>query len=176
MSRPSRAEGEATTLLNTLGCKETPIPVEQIAIARGAQVTYEVFDGEVSGMLIRDGERAIIGVNSSHAPVRQRFTIAHEIGHLIMHEGTPVFVDRLIRINRRDGTTSKQERDANAFAAELLMPRGFITARVAALTDKSSGIAPERLMEQLAEEFGVSVLAMSYRLANLDITDPYPVD
>jgi Zn-dependent peptidase ImmA (M78 family) len=118
----------------------------------------------------------IIGVNSSHAPVRQRFTIAHEIGHLIMHKGTPVFVDRLIRVDRRDGTTSKQERDANAFAAELLMPRGFITARIAALTDKRSGIAPERLIEQLAEEFGVSLLAMSYRLANLDITDPYPVD
>lgn len=174
MSSPSAAETRATSLLASLDCTRPPVPVDEIAIACGAQITYDTFDGEVSGMLIRDGERMIIGVNSSHAPVRQRFTIAHEIAHLVMHDGTPVFIDRLIRVNHRDGTISKQEREANAFAAELLMPRAFITARVAALLERNSGIAPENLVAHLAEEFDVSQMAIGYRLANLEIIDPYP--
>lgn len=175
MSAPSRAEQQATALLESFGSTAAPVPVEQIAIAQGAQITYEVFDGQVSGMLIRDGNRAIIGVNSSHAPVRQRFTIAHEIGHLMMHEGTPVFVDRLIRVDRRDGTAGGRERDANAFAAELLMPRRFIAERVGEIVQTQSEIAPELLVDQLASEFAVSSIAMGYRLANLDIVDPYPI-
>ena len=76
-------------MLARMGIAEAPVPVEQIARRLGAQVTYEGFDGDISGMLFRDEGRAVIGVNSRHAPTRQRFTVAHEIGHLEMHMPDP---------------------------------------------------------------------------------------
>lgn len=174
MSGPSRAEEHAMAVLEASGISGPPVAVEKIARAQGAQVTYEVFDGQVSGMLIRDEERTIIGVNSTHAPVRQRFTIAHEIGHLVMHKGRPVFIDRLVRINERDGSTDKEERQANAFAAELLMPRAFVTAEIERIFGKRSQMMPEQLVDELAVRFEVSSAAMGYRLVNLNVLDFYP--
>ena len=54
----------------------------------GALVRYAPFDGQMSGLLHRseDGNRAVIGVNSRHPTVRQRFSIAHELGHLALHK------------------------------------------------------------------------------------------
>ncbi len=175
MSGPSRAEERAMEVLEAFGTNGPPVAVEGIARAHGAQITYETFDGQVSGMLIRDEDRVIIGVNSTHVPVRQRFTIAHEIGHLVMHKGRPVFIDRLVRVNERDGSSDKEERQANAFAAELLMPRSFVTAEVERIFTKRSQIMPEQLIEELAARFEVSSAAMGYRLANLNILDPYPM-
>jgi Zn-dependent peptidase ImmA (M78 family) len=174
MSGPSRAEEQAMEVLEAFGNSGPPVAVEKIALAQGAQITYETFDGQVSGMLIRDEDRAIIGVNSTHAPVRQRFTIAHEIGHLVMHKGRPVFIDRLVRINERDGSSDKDERQANAFAAALLMPHTFVTAEIERIFGKRSQTMPEQLVDELAAKFDVSSAAMGYRLVNLNILDFYP--
>lgn len=174
MSGPSPAEEQAMEVLEAFGSSGPPVAVEKIALAQGAQITYETFDGQVSGMLIRDEDRVIIGVNSTHAPVRQRFTIAHEIGHLVMHKGRPVFIDRLVRINERDGSSDKDERQANAFAAELLMPRTFVTAEIERIFGKRSQTMPEQLVDDLAAKFNVSSAAMGYRLVNLNILDFYP--
>lgn len=173
MSRPSPAERRAMLLIDALKISSPPVPVEQIAAAKGAQLTYEAFDGQVSGMLYRDEQRAIIGINSRHAAVRQRFTIAHEIGHLEMHKGKPVFVDRLVRMNLRDGSSSREESDANAFAAELLMPRKLMAGEVNRILSRKPRITPEQLIEELASRFRVSSEAMGYRLANLGILNPY---
>jgi Zn-dependent peptidase ImmA (M78 family) len=91
-----------------------------------------------------------------------------------MHEGRPVFVDRLVRVDRRDGSSDKQEKEANAFAAELLMPRRFIHDRAEQIVAKQGQVMPDRLVEELADSFDVSSAAMGYRLANLNILDPYP--
>ena len=75
----------ARQLLDRLGMHSTPTPVEKIAKALGAQVRFSPFDEELSGMIyVKDGV-PIIGVNSLHHPNRQRFTIAHELGHLELH-------------------------------------------------------------------------------------------
>src|SRR5262245_61528186 len=103
-----------------------PVPVERLAEGLGAEIVYQSFEGDVSGMLYRDENRNLIGVNSAHGANRQRFTIAHEIGHLKLHAGKPVFVDSFGgRVNLRDGTSDLQEVEANAFAASLLMPQQF---------------------------------------------------
>ncbi|MGH7751081.1 MAG: ImmA/IrrE family metallo-endopeptidase, partial [Candidatus Dormibacteria bacterium] len=62
-----------------------PINVEYIAQRLNATVRYAKLGADLSGMLIRDGDRTIISVARSHAKVRQRFTIAHELGHLLLH-------------------------------------------------------------------------------------------
>ena len=97
MRTPSKPEMRAAELLKEAGIKDAPVPVEVIAAGLGADVTYEPYDGEVSGMLVRgeSGSNAVIGVNTKHAATRQRFSVAHEIAHLVMHTGKPMFIDRL---------------------------------------------------------------------------------
>ncbi len=174
MSSPSPAEARAMELLEETKTIQPPVPVEKIAASRGAQLTYTAFEGDVSGILYRESNRVLIGVNSTHAPTRQRFTIAHEIGHLLMHEGRPVVVDRLVRvnINLRDGTSSKEENEANAFAAELLMPRKLIASEIDRFLQRTRPVVPKELVDELASTFRVSAEAMSYRLENLGILDP----
>jgi len=169
----TRPEQLASELLVELGIEQVPVPVARIAAAKGASVTYDTFDGEVSGLLYRDEERKVIGVNSQHPLVRQRFTIAHEIGHLLMHEGRPVFIDRLVRVNARDGSVTSEEVEANAFAAALLMPRTLVEPAVAEAVARRGGhVGREDLFAELAERFEVSAVAMGYRLTNLGIVDP----
>jgi Zn-dependent peptidase ImmA (M78 family) len=168
----SKAERKATQLLDKLGIKSAPIPVEDVARSLGADVVYQAFEGDVSGMVYRDRNEKLVGVNSSHAPNRQRFTVAHEVGHLVLHEGTPVFVDSFEgRINWRDGASAAEESEANAFAAELLMPRAFVGREVEkALQDRS--LSPAQLIADMAKAFKVSQESMRYRLENLGILDP----
>src|SRR5690606_34680315 len=101
-------------------------PVVDIAAAENVLVVQEPFrDDEVSGVLLREPNRTTIIVNARNAPARQRFTIAHEIGHYKLHRGA-VYLDGRTRVNLRDGlsstATDREEIEANAFAAALLMP------------------------------------------------------
>ncbi len=166
------AEEKARQLIGNVGTCELPIPVERIAAEHGAQLAYVTLEPDVSGLLFREEGRVVIGVNSRHPPVRQRFTIAHEIGHLMMHDGRPMFIDRLVRVNARDGSIGGEELDANSFAAELLMPRDRVDIELAPLLAAGGQIDPGSLAEQLAVRFGVSAQAMGYRLTNLGVLDP----
>jgi len=60
--------------------------VGRIARRLGVEVRYEPLDGDLSGMLLSEEDRAIIGVNALHLKSRQRLTIAHELGRLALHE------------------------------------------------------------------------------------------
>lgn len=170
---PSRPEKAAIELLSRLGIDTVPLPVEQIARQLGAQLTFTAFEGDISGMLLRDDDKTVIGVNTSHAKTRQRFTVAHEIAHLEMHKGQPVFIDRFARVNMRDGQSNTEEREANAFAAELLMPRGVIPQEAERVIGKRPEVTLPELVTALAERFMVSAEAMQWRLINLGMADPY---
>jgi Zn-dependent peptidase ImmA (M78 family) len=162
-------------VLDECGVTEPPVPVEQIAVALGIVVVREPFKGDISGMLYREGGRILIGVNSSQAQVRQRFTIAHEIGHFRLHPGHDVHIDRDIKVDFRDEVSSlaihREEIEANAFAAELLMPRRFLQREV--LDTVARGKVTERsLIDDLASRFDVSRQAMEFRLVNLGVIHP----
>jgi Zn-dependent peptidase ImmA (M78 family) len=167
------AEKRAIAVLMDFNVSEAPVPVEEIARKLGAQITYESFEGDISGMLYRDQGRAVIGVNSRHAPTRQHFTVAHEIGHFLMHEGQPVFIDRFVRVNWRDGESGREEVQANAFAAELLMPRDLMQTAIERALYRRRDVNPQELAGVLAKGFEVSAAAMQYRLINLGILNPY---
>ncbi len=173
MKGPSPAEKKAIAVLTDSGVSQLPVPVEEIARRLGAQITYESFEGEISGMLYRDRGTTVIGVNSRHATTRQRFTVAHEIGHLLIHKGQPVFIDRFMRVNWRDGQSNHEEAQANAFAAELLMPRALVRGAVERALSRRPDVTPQELVGVLAKRFEVSAAAMQYRLTNLEILDPY---
>jgi Zn-dependent peptidase ImmA (M78 family) len=171
MTKPTPAEKKADELLERMGVQQLPVPVAKIARDLGAEVQYEAFDGEVSGMLYREQDRTLIGVNSTHGATRQRFTVAHEIAHLLLHKG--VYIDRLVRVNWRDGTSDPDEVQANAFAAELLMPRRFMGPEIERVVRHTPQVTPERLVADLAQTFKVSNAAMQFRLANLGVLGPY---
>ena len=94
------------SLLEECGIDGVPVPVEVIAECLGAQIRYSPYDGELAGMLVRyDDGQAVIGVNSAHHINRQRFTIAHECGHLRLHKGKAVYIDRSFRVTSKRGAT-----------------------------------------------------------------------
>lgn len=170
-ARYSKIRREVNTLLEECRVSRPPVAVEQIAQTLGAQIVYSNFNGEVSGLLVRKGGSIIIGVHSEQSEKRKRFTIAHEIGHLIMHEVTgdeDVHVDKTFRVDLRSPKSSTAEDvgeiEANAFAAALLMPEDMIRNDVRKLTldFEDSG-----RIHELAERYMVSDQAMTFRLLNL---------
>jgi Zn-dependent peptidase ImmA (M78 family) len=159
---------QAEKLLARLAIKSPPTPVEKIAKELHVQVRFAPFDDELSGMIyIKEGV-PIIGVNSLHHPNRQRFTIAHELGHFELHRQmitSAIHVDKNFPALNRDSKsatgTEQIEIQANQFAAELLMPRALIEQELAR---KQYDIDDDGPMEELAKKFRVSKQALEYRI------------
>ena len=114
---------------------------------------------------------AVIILNLNHHPNRRRFTLAHEIGHHLLHKSylaNNVHVDKIVLLPRN--FVSSQAKDikeiqANAFAAELLMPEVELRRyRAVDLND-------DDLLYGLAKKLKVSVTALTYRLNNLGMME-----
>ncbi|PLS84581.1 MAG: hypothetical protein CYG60_17180 [Actinobacteria bacterium] len=108
---------------------------------------------------------AYILINSDKSRVRRRFTVAHELGHLVMGHlrGGQVVIDETL--NER----APQEREANAFAAGLLMPKSGVRGAVDRLRKRLGENDPVGWIVWLADSFGVSEEAAAYRLVNLGL-------
>lgn len=163
-------------ILSQLNIGKAPIDLEKIADSYKINLTCYDLGDEISGMLVLNGEHATIGFNCNNIPQRQRFTIAHELGHYFLHKpkGNDVFIDKdfLVRIYRGDKTytdrETKQEQEANAFAAALLMPKSFIDAEIR--KKELFHLNETDLINELSRTFDVSVAAMSFRLTNIGVT------
>jgi Zn-dependent peptidase ImmA (M78 family) len=158
---------KARELLKEAHVVKPPVPVEELATRLGSQIRYEPFRGELSGMRLMQEKGSVIGVNALHPRVRQRFTIAHEIGHLLMHPDDAFHLDKSPPIRCRDERSSTRddeaEVEANQFAAELLMPEHMVRHEVLPWIGKSA----EDAAEDLAQRFEVSVQAITIRLTTL---------
>ncbi len=168
-----KAEKKAKEIFEKYRENSPPVDVKIIAEDLGAELRYEPFEGDddISGVLIKKDDTCVIGINSAHAITRQRFSIAHEIGHLILHSKSALFVDKVINRDRKSSLAiDNKEIEANQFAAELLMPRELIRKEINKLFKKDNFV-PDKdwLTEKLADNFKVSHLAMEYRLNNLGI-------
>lgn len=150
------------------GQTKPPVDLDKIASRLGAEIRDYDLAADISGILFRDGERRVIVVNQHHSAPRKRFTVAHEIGHLALHRGEDVHVDSGFRINLRDPKSataeSVEEIEANAFAANLLMPASWLRGE---LTDQSIDLNDDSEVAALAEKYDVSVQAMMLRLTTL---------
>ena len=160
-------------LLQDARVEGPPVPVERIAHMHGALIRYEPFDGDLSGLLFREQDQIVIGVNALHSKTRQRFTIAHELGHLILHSTKRIHVDRNFRVYARDGrsttATDSDEITANAFAAALLMPESMLRLD---LKDHVIDLENDTKVQELADQYKVSLQAMTFRLINLRLVQP----
>lgn len=152
-----------------------PVDIEAIAKRCGISVEQTDLGEDISGVLVVRGENATIAYSSNQGDQRKRFTIAHEIGHYALHrnlENDTVFVDRDFIVKYRSNkiyseVEMRQEREANAFAASLLMPKEFIYEE---LNKESIKYLTETdVIVELARVFNVSIPAMTFRLTNLNI-------
>jgi Zn-dependent peptidase ImmA (M78 family) len=152
------AEGAAREMISHFWDRQLPIDPVKIASAAGISVYgrggWDDFNYPFSGYYKKLNGQPSIEYNVTEPPVRQRFTVAHEIGHFALgHEDAP----------RDSGNFQSsgdvREQQANKFAAELLMPASLVTQYY------HSGVANS--VEALASIFGVSKDAMGYRLINL---------
>ncbi|WP_316753656.1 ImmA/IrrE family metallo-endopeptidase [Pedobacter gandavensis] len=151
------------------------VNVENIAKLNGVQVQPTDLGEDVSGILVVQEDNAVIAYNPSQLSQRTRFTIAHELGHYILHldnSKDTVFIDKDFIVKYRSNKVYsevelRQEQEANAFAASLLMPKEFIFEELDQLN--AENLTETQLIERLAEAFDVSIPAMTFRLTNLNI-------
>jgi DNA-binding XRE family transcriptional regulator len=161
-------EVDPERLLHKVGILEPPIPVDKIAQRYGVSIQYAPYDGEIAGLLFNGGEKAIIGVNSLHSKVRQRFAIAHELGHLALHRTKELHFDRNFSAIKGYGPSSKVdsiESEANKFAIELLMPVYMLKTD---LKGKQIDFSSSDFIGGLADRYKVGLEVMTHRLTMLD--------
>lgn len=152
------------SLHQKLGIKQIPVQIEQITTKLGIRIKRAPSE-DFSGILLRKDGKALIGVNDTESHVRQRFTIAHELGHFFLHPAKDAFVD--YRDNQHGGIRSSKEREANMFAASFLIPRESLISEVKKISSK--GIFDTEI-ESLAKKYDVSKESMNYRLLNLGLS------
>lgn len=170
--KKTELESRVRALLDNAGVTKAPISVKKVARSLQIEIRFAPTKPDVSGALIVDGESAYIAVNDAHHENRQRFTIAHELGHFCLHkEGDRIHFDEDFRVYKRSGrsalATDSKEIQANQFAAELLMPTNLLWEDF----HKSQGLEP-RIVESLALKYKVSRDAMKFRLQNLGLILP----
>lgn len=150
----TRAVDTARALLDEYWNFNIPISPEDFARRLGLNVERIDNLGTKSGYL--DKENKKIYVNAADVPERQRFTIAHELGHYCLDHGSSLrdtTMTNWFRVN------PMHERLANEFAAELLMPAIAMKAMIEVRNVKDP--------VALRQAFGVSSQALYYRLKNL---------
>jgi Zn-dependent peptidase ImmA (M78 family) len=149
--RVGSARNLARKLLADVGIKNPPVLIRDVVNylkkERDLSVYPWAFGEDTDGMQVTEGEKAAIGYNQSQHPHRQRFTVAHEIGHLLLgHTGKNFILD----LNSK----KPEEVEANQFAAELLMPLEMI----------KNDLKNKRNAKDIARMYNVSEEAVWWRL------------
>ncbi|WP_287880718.1 ImmA/IrrE family metallo-endopeptidase [Aquitalea sp.] len=146
---------------------DLPVKVENIAKAAGLRVRHALgrIENKYSGCIERMDDGVYqINVDLTESPLRQRFTIAHELGHWALghlDDRTTCFRDGPADFS--SNAMQPLEREANNFAAQLLMPDTLVKYVI-----DHQGV---NSLADLANVFSVSQTAMSYRLRNLGLVN-----
>lgn len=134
------------------------------AIEDSFGVDVVVLDGElgIDGLALALPGAKVVALGATTSPARQRFTLAHELCHLLTGDDQGVHLDTDVYDKSAPG-----ERRANAFAAAFLMPESFIKSEVAHCQDEITAGTFNSLVTRLH----VSPVALAYRLHSLDLID-----
>lgn len=141
---------------------QVPVKVGALAQALGLRVVVAALPLKISGLIKPDDEGGfVIKVNRFESKERQRFTIAHEIAHFLLHRDKiqSGVVDSVLY---RSKLSSRVEAEANRLAADIIMPRDKIR-EIARLHPMRNG---SDLVATLAETFQVSRQAMDIRMGD----------
>lgn len=153
-----RIEDRDLQILRTF-TTDTPVKVGALATALGLRVVIATLPLNISGLIQPNGDNFIVKINRFESKERQRFTIAHEIAHYLIHRDriNSGIVDSVLY---RSTLSSRMEAEANRLAADIVMPSQSVSAAMA----KHSNRRSEDIIAELAEEFGVSKQAMTIRV------------
>jgi Zn-dependent peptidase ImmA (M78 family) len=138
---------------------EPPVHVHEIAKNYGVEIEETAFPEDmahIQGFIVPKGDdRAVMYINANDSANRRTFTVAHELGHWLLHRDK-ILSDPdqaiLYRVALGQLNEDPMEQEANAFAAELLVPMKFLKMQAKSLSQ-----------EELARKFGVSAAVIGYR-------------
>jgi Zn-dependent peptidase ImmA (M78 family) len=118
-------------LLRSAKIKTPPVDLRAVTSACGLgyeEVDY--FPDDVDALIVSTDDGSVAVVNRRQSIVRRRFSLAHEIGHYVLHRDVAVLeVDVSIDVppsGEDGGEVSAREREANLFAGDLLVPLDFL--------------------------------------------------
>ncbi len=175
----SEIERLATETREKYGVGSVPVDPYDLATRMGVDVFQATFAEETTAGAIRwrDGRPEIL-VREGDPSFRQAFTVAHELGHFLLHwksspsgeDGQATFIDSDLELYRHGPDLSETEPDeararhhrevqANMFAAALLMPEAEVRKEWRRLAS----------VKKLARAFEVSPMAMNYRIDQLGL-------
>ena len=161
------------SLLAQDNLRSIPVDINKIARLANANVEITALKDGLSGFAYQKNGTRFIGVSVDEGQERQRFTLAHELGHIFLHKNDALRYDNGLMMFRNlhssDGTDIK-EIEANRFAAELLMPEEELRQDIAELPSidfMSDSTLTQRYVKKLAEKYQVSPKAMSVRITTL---------
>lgn len=167
MKENKNIKEEIKKILNKAGIKKPPIIVDDIVFELGIKIyKAKMKSNDILGVFKNNS----IYVNEQQSKNAMRFTIAHEIGHIIM-EGTKenITYERDIRNSKPSEIT------ANNFAAELLVPTDFLIDEVKKVVErlkkKKINIYRNKdlILEFLCELFIVSYETMYFKIMKEDV-------
>lgn len=120
------------------------------------EIRYVSLPKATSGILNQENGKWIMSINRDDNPKRQRFTLAHELGHYILHKNKNDSFEDSVFFRGEDKTSI--EYAANIFAADLLMPKEKVRFLI---------LNGTKVVKDLAEAFDVSIPAMKFKLTEL---------
>nr|WP_070959397.1 ImmA/IrrE family metallo-endopeptidase [Hyphomonas sp. Mor2] len=141
---------------------EHPVKLGAIAKRLGVKVLKSTLPRGTSGQIGLENGSFVIRINRHEAKHRQRFTLAHELAHFLLHR------DRIEAANgwsenvllRAPNQPMQIEYEANRLASDLVIP----SEQLAKVTGEYSGPMTPEIIEDLALRFGVSTAAMEIKL------------
>ncbi|MEP2891374.1 ImmA/IrrE family metallo-endopeptidase [Tateyamaria sp.] len=141
------------------------VPIGAIARELGLSIKVANLGPGISGQISSVDGNYVIKVNRFEAKERQRYTIAHEIAHFLLHRDV---IDSSINgisdnVLYRSGAPEHIEFEANRLAADILMPTDKVKSKLA----EFGGAISEAVIVEIANYFRVSKAAMEIRLGNL---------
>lgn len=154
---------KAVSLLKAANIEKAPVDLDKIAKLLGFMVVPYPFPDKRKGMVFIEGGVRVIGINEKHPISLQRYTVGHEFGHFVnghQHEDNMFIEDETKYFDHH----FQQEREADAFSGELLMPKHFLEYDLALM-----GLDIEKLIEL----YQVSEQAMWIRLKTLRLAEKY---
>lgn len=163
----------AEAFVEQYGIRACPVDIVELCNRVGIKVFEEYLPEEVSGyILIREenfekyGTNKVIVVNLLDGPMRRRFTIAHELAHHVLHNsGASAYF-----AHRDAGQNSRMENEANAFAANILMPKALVLEELNRLRKTWGGDIPLMMkISQVARTFAVPESAAEVRMNALGV-------
>ena len=145
-----------------LSSSDIPVNMDKILLRNNITLVEESdMDKNMSGYIEKRASGWFVGINQYDSSERKRFTKAHEFAHYILHRSKLSDKKHEDFILLRSNENNPMEQEANEFAAELLMPKDKIKELI------DQGVVKYK---DLAQRFGVSIMAIKYRAYKLGYT------